>query len=295
MAPLPTPPGHLHLGLAMWANADWRGSLYPPGAATTEVLPDYARVFDAVEGNTTFYSGAPRPETVAGWARQAPDHFRFCFKLPARFTHEQRLVGVEPGVTEFLTRLAPLQDRLGPVMIQLPRDFGHDELPALAALLEGWPEAIPCAVEVRASEFFHKGSAERALNRLLITHGVDRVMLDVRALFASGSCETGGEERLSQARREKPQRPLHVLATGQRPVVRFIGHFDDTLNHARMTPWLAQLAEWLEQGRTPYLFVHTPDNRRAPELARQFHERLRHRLNLPALPGFAGERQSSLF
>ncbi|OHV08872.1 DUF72 domain-containing protein [Kushneria phosphatilytica] len=282
----------LHLGLAMWANADWRGSLYPAALSTSEALPEYARVFDTVEGNTTFYSGAPRPETVESWSRQAPEHFRFCFKLPARLTHEQRLVGIEAELADFLDRLAPLHDRLGPVMVQLPRDFGYDELPVLATLLERWPAAVPCAVEVRASEFFHKGLAERALNRLLITHAVDRVMLDVRALFAT---DAGNDERLRQAQREKPHRPLHVLATGQRPLVRFIGHFDEAINEARMTPWLDRLCEWLDEGREPWMFVHTPDNRQAPELARRFHERLRQRLALPALPDFAGERQSSLF
>lgn len=91
----------------MWANAEWRGSLYPPHAGSDGHLADYARVFSAVEGNTTFYSGAPRPETVAAWARQTPPHFRFCFKLPARLTHERRLVGVGSEVDAFLEALAP--------------------------------------------------------------------------------------------------------------------------------------------------------------------------------------------
>ncbi|BBM05331.1 hypothetical protein HAALTHF_11170n [Vreelandella aquamarina] len=84
-SPLP-----LYLGLPMWANQDWQGSLYPR-QAKTDLLSDYAAVFSSVEGNTTFYSGAPKPDTIAAWARQAPAHFRFCFKLPASVTHDQRL------------------------------------------------------------------------------------------------------------------------------------------------------------------------------------------------------------
>ncbi|WP_458525246.1 DUF72 domain-containing protein [Onishia taeanensis] len=276
----------------MWANEDWRGGLYPPHGGQGERLPDYARVFSTVEGNTTFYSGTPRPDTVAAWARQAPADFRFCFKLPGALTHERRLTGVGSDVEDFLAALSPLHDRLGPVMIQLPRDFGVEELPRLEALLAQWPADIPASVEVRHPEFFHKGSAEAALNRLLITHGTDRVMLDVRALFATPA---GEDARLAQAQGEKPKRPLHVISTAQRPVVRFIGHFDDAINQARFTPWIDRLYLWIKQGKTPFLFVHTPDNRQAPLLARRFHHRLATRLALAPLPAFPGERQARLF
>jgi len=280
-----------HLGLAMWANEDWRGGLYPPHGSQGERLPDYARVFSAVEGNTTFYSGTPRAATVAAWARQAPADFRFCFKLPGALTHERRLTGVEGDLDDFLEALSPLHDRLGPVMIQLPRDFGLGELPKLEALLERWPAGIPASVEVRDPEFFHKGSAEAALNRLLITHGVDRVMLDVRPLFATPA---GNDARLAKAQSEKPKRPLHVISTAHQPVVRFIGHFDAAINEARFMPWVDRLCLWIKQGKTPFLFVHTPDNRQAPALARACHERLAARLALTSLAPFPGERQTSL-
>ncbi|MBZ9558643.1 MULTISPECIES: DUF72 domain-containing protein [unclassified Modicisalibacter] len=286
-APQPRAPS-LYLGLPMWANGDWRGGLYPRHATSEDFLGDYARVFSCVEGNTTFYSGAPREATVANWVRQTPENFRFCFKLPARLTHEQRLAGVDAELDDFLTRLAPLGPRLGPVMIQLPRDFGEDELPRLEGVLGRWPSDIPCSVEVRASEFFHKGRAEQQLNRLLITHGVDRVMLDVRPLFATPA---GDDRRLQKAQAEKPRRPLHVLSTADRPIVRFIGHLDEALNNERFTPWIERLTLWIKQGKTPFLFVHTPDNRQAPQLARRLHERLA----MGDLPAFPGERQAALF
>lgn len=286
------PSPRLHLGLPMWANADWRGSLYARHTPADAFLADYTRVFSCVEGNTTFYSGAPREATVAAWARQAPADFRFCFKLPARLTHDRRLVGVGHELAEFLTRLAPLHDRLGPVMIQLPRDFGYAELSRLAAVLENWPENIPCAVEVRASEFFRKGHAEQQLNRLLITCGVDRVMLDVRALF---STPAGNDMRLTKAQGEKPKRPLHVLSTADRPIIRFIGHLDTAINERYFAAWIERLKLWIKQGKSPFLFAHTPDNRQAPELARRLYSRVAETHRLPELAAFPGEQQASLF
>ncbi|WP_422723639.1 DUF72 domain-containing protein [Modicisalibacter zincidurans] len=170
-------------------------------------------------------------------------------------------------------------------MIQLPRDFGHDELPRLAALLERWPRNIPCAVEVRASGFFHKGAGEQQLNRLLISHGVDRVMLDVRPLFSTPS---GSDSRLFKARDEKPRRPPHVLSTPDRPIVRFIGHLDTAINQRYFAPWIERLSLWIKQGKSPFLFVHAPDNREAPQLARHFYSWLASGQALPALPGSRG-------
>ncbi|CAM3902441.1 DUF72 domain-containing protein [Vreelandella rituensis] len=280
----------IYLGLPMWANADWLGSLYPPHAGR-ELLHDYAKVFSSVEGNTTFYSGAPRSDIVATWARQVPPHFRFCFKLPASITHEQRLTRLEDAWA-FLHALAPLHARLGPTMVQLPRDFGSRELPKLKALLAGWPRDLPCAVEVRHPEFFHKGEAEKALNRLLITYRANRVMLDVRPLF---STPAHGHSGLAKAQQEKPKLPLHVLSTGDSPVIRFIGHIDKLINKRYFAPWEKRLNLWISQGKTVFLFVHTPDNREAPEMARSLYKPLAKDSYLPELPPFAGEQQTRLF
>ncbi|AVI61982.1 DUF72 domain-containing protein [Halomonas sp. M1] len=280
----------LYLGLPMWANQDWLGSLYPRHAKT-DLLSDYAAVFSSVEGNTTFYSGAPKPETIAAWARQAPPYFRFCFKLPASVTHDQRLTRLEDAWA-FLAALEPLHDRLGPTMVQLPRDFGPQELPQLEALLAQWPAHLPCAVEVRHPEFFHKGAAEKALNQLLITYAANRVMLDVRPLF---STPANGHAGLAHAQQEKPKVPLHVLSTAQQPVIRFIGHIDKTINSGYFSPWKSRLSLWIKQGKTPFLFVHTADNRESPEMARMLYKELQTLAPLPPLPAFAGDKQSQLF
>nr|WP_298055569.1 DUF72 domain-containing protein [uncultured Halomonas sp.] len=280
----------LYVGLPMWANQDWQGSLYPRHAKT-DLLSDYAAVFSSVEGNTTFYSGAPKPETIAAWARQAPAYFRFCFKLPSSVTHDQRLTRLEDAWA-FLAALEPLHDRLGPTMVQLPRDFGPQELPKLEALLAQWPSHLPCAVEVRHPEFFHKGAAEKALNQLLITYAANRVMLDVRPVF---STPANGHPGLAHAQQEKPRVPLHVLSTAQQPIIRFIGHLDKSINSRYFAPWKSRLALWINQGKTPFLFVHTADNRESPEMARMLYKELQSLTPLPTLPPFACDKQSQLF
>src|SRR5690554_7742855 len=83
-------------------------------------------------------------------------------------------------------------------------------------------------------------------------------MLDVRPLF---STPASGHPGLRKAQGEKPKRPLHVLSTGERPLVRFIGHLDMAINEGYFEAWIPRLALWIKQGKTPWLMVHTPDNR----------------------------------
>ncbi|MGJ8526079.1 hypothetical protein LMG33818_001827 [Halomonadaceae bacterium LMG 33818] len=292
--------GRLYLGLPMWANGDWRGSLYAQHMDMQQSLKEYATVFSAVEGNTTFYSGAPKSETIQSWLSSAPETFKFSFKLPSLLTHEKRLHEIDSELNEFLDRISPLGKRLGPVMIQLPRNFGPDEVEKLEAVLAHWPRHIPCAVEPRDIALFNKDAVEKYFNRLLITYQVDRVLLDVRPLFSTPS---NNDLALVHAQKEKPKRPLHVISTGVSPIIRFIGHTDMNINDYYFTPWIERIVLWITQGKTPFLFVHTADNKSAPALARQCLQRIEKRLldNSSELPEgcyigeFPGERQGTLF
>ena len=83
----------------------------------------------------------------------------------------------------------------------------------------------------------------------------------------------------------QPRLPLRPTAFSQSPQLRFIGHPELSANDPFMAPWLDKVADWINEGRTPYVFLHTSDNRLAPQLAQRFHQQLMQRLpGLPALP-----------
>lgn len=46
----------LYLGCPLWGHGGWAGRFYTAGARPADFLRQYATVFNAVEGNTTFYS-----------------------------------------------------------------------------------------------------------------------------------------------------------------------------------------------------------------------------------------------
>lgn len=266
------------LGCPSWSEPAWRGDVYPDNTRSADFLGLYAQVFNTVEGNTTFYA-EPSTATVQRWAEQMPAHFRFCAKFPRTISHSADLYAQVEAAQRFVALLKPLGERVAPFWLQLPASFGPGRLPELAGFLAELN--IPLAVEVRHPAFFAKGEEERGLNRLLLGHEVERLCLDSRALF---SC-VSSDPAVLHAQAKKPRLPLRPAAFSQFPQLRFIGHPELAANDPFMQPWLAKVASWIEEGRTPYVFLHTPDNLLAAQLARRFHQQLTGLLpGLPALP-----------
>ncbi|WP_429042220.1 DUF72 domain-containing protein [Aeromonas hydrophila] len=254
----------LFLGLPQWSHPAWPGHLLGVGAKPAEHLAHYARVFNTVEGNTTFYA-SPTPDTVRRWADAVPAHFRFSFKFPQTISHQSDLVSADKQVSNFIRLLEPLHDKLGLLKLQLPARFGPQGLPRLAAFFERLPPAFRYALEVRHPDFFAKGEAERQLNRLLMERGINRIMLDSRPLFSVPATTAA----MIDAQGKKPRLPVHLLATANAPVVRLIGLPDPAANHPFLPGWLPHWRQWLAEGKDLYLFIHTADNALSPELARQ--------------------------
>lgn len=266
------------LGCPSWSENAWREYLYPQDARANQYLELYSQVFNAVEGNTTFYA-RPAPATVERWAQTMPEHFRFTAKFPGDISHGGDLREQLTAAQTFVQLLSPLGDRVAPYWLQLSKAFTPQRLAELAGFIDGLQ--CPLAVEVRHRDFFAKGDAERMLNRLLRDRGVERICLDPRALF---SC-TSTEAAILHAQDKKPNVPTRPAAFTQFPQVRFIGHPELEANEPFLTPWVEKIALWIEEGRTPYVFLHTADNRLAAALAQRFHQRLMLRLpGLPALP-----------
>ncbi|WP_449434571.1 DUF72 domain-containing protein [Pseudomonas putida] len=266
------------LGCPSWSENAWRDYLYPADARATEFLGLYSQVFNAVEGNTTFYA-RPAPATVARWAQVMPPRFRFTAKFPREVSHAGDLREQLESAMDFTRLMAPLGERVSPYWLQLPALFGPSRLAELCHFLD--EIAVPVAVEVRNAAFFARGEEERILNRLLRERGVERICLDPRALF---SC-TSREPQVLHAQAKKPRVPPRPAAFSQHPQVRFIGHPRLEANETFLTPWVAKIAAWIEEGRSPYVFLHTSDNRLAAALAQRFHQRLMARLpGLAALP-----------
>lgn len=141
----------LHAGTSGYSYAPWKGRFYPPRLPAAEMLAFYARHFDTVEINSSFYR-VPARSTLEKWAAQVPDSFRFAFKAPRRLTHDHELRDSE-GAVAFLQALAGLGACRGPVLFQLPPRFAAD-LSRLDAFLAALPPEPPVAFEFRHASWF---------------------------------------------------------------------------------------------------------------------------------------------
>ncbi|MFI7631177.1 DUF72 domain-containing protein [Microbispora rosea] len=260
----------LHVGCAMWTHAPWRGRLLPHPLPPGERLRAYATWCNAVEGNTTFYA-TPSRATVESWAEQTDPGFRLVVKLPRPITHERRLTGADDDLRAFLDAIEPLGPRAHALWIQLPGSFGPADVGALAAFLGRLPRDHRYAVEVRHRAFFEDPRATRLLERVLTGAGAEWVPFDTTVLFRSPP--TSDAER--DAWSKKPRVPLRTAALTDRPIVRYIGRDDPERTAEGWRHWVDAVAGWLREGRSPTVFVHTPDNADALTLARRFHDDVR--------------------
>lgn len=280
----PGPSGSLRVGCPMWVNRDWVGRQFPLDTPRGHELEAYGRWCTAVEGNTTFYA-VPAEAAVARWAEQAPNGFRFAFKLPKTITHDRRLRDVDQELAEFLRRVAPLRPVLGPFSIQLPESFGPGDVGALESFVQRLPVEFDWAVEVRHRAFDAGNPAETQLNEMLAANSVDRVLFYTDPLFA----EAPDSDEALEAHSRKPRVRLRPLALAGHPVVRLIVPDDgrrpigDVI--APWRPWWPHIARWVADGRHAIAFAHTPDNLRSPDLARLVHAEIAELVpGLPDLP-----------
>jgi uncharacterized protein YecE (DUF72 family) len=238
-------------------------------------LTEYARVFSAVEGNTTFYR-VPSAELVSKWREAvAGRDFRFCFKLPRSVTHEHR--ADFDALDSFLSAIAPLDAHLGPLLVQFPASVGPESLPRIECVLQRLPGDRRHVLEVRHPAFF----AEPALLQPVIERfGLGRVTMDTRALYRGDP----DHPEVRAARHEKPDVPVLDAVDNDLRFVRLVLHPSGEGNARWLDRWAARIADDLAAGRTAYVLIHCPNNLHCPPFARDFHDRLRRKTDSAVRP-----------
>ena len=124
----------VHIGAQGWNYDDWVGPFYPRGTRSAEYLDLYAKAFDTVEIDSTWYA-IPAEAAVAGWRNRAPAGFTYSLKLPQEITHRRRLHDSQEILDRFCARARELDEKLALILIQMPPDFSPLAFNALAQFL----------------------------------------------------------------------------------------------------------------------------------------------------------------
>ncbi len=266
----------LYVGCAVWAYDGWANNFFPQGLPKDERLVSYARRLTAVEGNSTFYA-LPSVPTVQRWAAETPETFRFCPKFPKAISHTAGLKDVGAQTDTFVGTMRLLGPRLGPLMLQLPPNFGPNRLPLLRDYLEHLPEKLEVAVEIRHLDWFKEEQGAR-LDEVLTATGAARVLMDSRPVYASKAPEA------LAARESKPKVPLVAKALQAFVIVRYISSPILEENEVYFAEWVPRIAAWLDEGRQVYFFAHCPVETLTPGIARELYRRVGALTTLPPLP-----------
>lgn len=117
--------GNTWIGTSGFQYPEWKGKFYPEDLSKAKMLTYYATQFNSTEINYTFRS-IPSAKTIQRWYDETPPGFRYSLKAPQRVTHFSKLQDCGVVMEEFFQSVSGLDDKLGPVLFQLPPTFKAD-------------------------------------------------------------------------------------------------------------------------------------------------------------------------
>ena len=263
----------VYSGCTGWSMKEWQGSFYPQNAKSQDFLRHYARQFNTIELNSTYYR-IPDKKTVERWFDQTGSGFKFAPKIPQIISHSDDLSLKETYIESFAEAIIGLGDRLGTSFLQLSPSFSPRHLRILEQFLKRFPVEIPLSVEIRNENWFVEKDMTN-LQELLTAYGAGTVLSDVAG------------------RRDV----LHMFLSNSTAMVRFVGNELHPTDYSRLDAWVLRLKEWFEMGlRELYFFHHQDNNLLAPEMTIYFNKKLNESLGTTLnIPIKHSNTQLSLF
>jgi uncharacterized protein YecE (DUF72 family) len=234
----------IRIGCSGWQYKHWRGDFYPAGLPTSRWFAAYARVFDTVEINNSFYRW-PQPETFDKWRDQAPPGFLYAVKASRFLTHMKKLKDPEAPLERTFEHAEHLGKHLGPVLYQLPPRWGLN-LERLEHFVRTLPRGRLHAIEFREPSWYVE-----PVFGLLRRHRVALCLHDMQG-SSTGMIEVG---------------PF-VYVRFHFGTQKYGGRYDDQ----RLDEWAAWLAARAREGMRVFAYFNNDTGGHAPRDAVRLRE-----------------------
>jgi uncharacterized protein YecE (DUF72 family) len=220
-------------GTSGYSYPEWKGSFYPEKLPQSKFLEFYSRRFSTVEINNTFYR-FPRASLLEGWRDGTPDGFTFAVKANQRITHKGRLREVEEPTRDFVEQCRLLEDKLGPILFQLPPNFKRDD-ERLADFLHILDPRLRFAFEFRHESWF------------------DEAVYEILSESGAALCISEGDKL------DTPK-----VATGRFVYARLR---KDEYNDKELADWHTWMSEQAAAGRDVFAYLKHDEEGTSPEYA----------------------------
>lgn len=142
----------VHIGTSGWNYKHWLGRFYPEKFPAKDMLDFYSHHFNTVELNNSFYH-LPSFESLRTWRKTVPESFVLAVKGSRFITHMKKLKAPKTSTRKFFSRVKHLEDKLGPILFQLPPHWTVN-IERLSVFLERLPNEYRYAFEFREPSWF---------------------------------------------------------------------------------------------------------------------------------------------
>lgn len=233
------------VGTSGWIYKGWAGTFYPPALKKTGELAYYATRFNSVEINATFYR-LPLVNMVKGWYNRSPHDFIFAVKGSRFITQMKKLNVDRKSIQVFFDRAKLLKEKCGPILWQLPPNFGFNG-ERLNSFLKIVPQKYRHAVEFRHPSWHEHADTFEILRKHNAAH------VSVSSL----------------------RMPMNFNVTSDFTYIRFHGLENGAAHdytREELQPWADHCRRCVDNGIAVFAYFNNDWNTRAPSNAEMFRE-----------------------
>lgn len=244
----------IYIGTSGWHYKHWVGTFYPQGLKPKDFTAYYLRFFRTVEINNSFYK-LPSRDTFASWRSSVPDNFVFAVKGSRFITHMKKLKDPQESIQRFFENVNALEEKLGPILFQLPPSWNVNE-ERLGAFLATLPPYYRYTFEFRDRSWYTPGvlSLLRRHNAAFCIYDLDYHLspLEVTADF------------------------VYVRLHG--PGAKYAGSYSEEA----LIDWADKCVVWQRQGLDVYVYFDNDIDSHAPFNAKRLQELVQEKQTHPA-------------
>ncbi len=240
-----------YIGCAKWGRKDWIGKLYPVGTKEKDFLEHYARLFNCIEFNATFYK-SPSVTDVQRWKSKVPKGFTFFTKFPQTITHLKRLKNTRVETDAFLEAITEFKENMGPLFLMPHPQTNPRQQDIIEGFITDFPKDIDLFLELRHPDWYIDGFDATMYNFL-------------------HKCKRGTIITDAAGRRDC----VHMHLSTPDCFIRFVGNSLHPTDYTRIDDWVQRIKHWMKLGlENCYFFMHQHEELHSPELIKYLIEQL---------------------